>query len=199
MAMRTADYRAQFPPPNPRRLLTIGELERLYGRDATVEVDAAPPAAFPPVEHPAVNQPVIEQPVVERPFVERTTVAAPMPPQPSFYQPGFYQPAPYQQPDYQELDELDDVIPRRRSPYIPLTATVVAGAAALLGYGLYLRGYLDVPTLLSRAELAPTEEMQVDRNLEVTSFPVRIEDEIRPVDRNASPEVTAAAEAEVSD
>jgi hypothetical protein len=205
MPMRAVDYGPHYPPPSPRRLLTIGELERLYGRDATVEVDAAPPPpAFPPVEQPVVEQRVIEQPIVERPFAERTTVEAPVLQesgfyQPSRYQPDLYQPRLYQQPGFEDQEEdIADVVPRRPSPFIPLTAAIVAGAAGLLVYGLYLRGYLDFPTLLSRAELAPTEDMQIERSSEVTSFPVRIED--HSADRNASPpEATAAAEAEAAD
>jgi len=186
MPMRAVEYRAHHPAPSPgsRRFLTIGELESLYGRDATVEVDAEAPPAFPPV----IEQPPVAPPIIERPYVE-----PPLPQRNLPRDPGFYQP-------YYDEPEEESVLPRRRSPFVPFTVAIVVGAAALLGYGLYLRGYLDVPALLSRgAELGPTGELEVGRSLEVTSFPVAIKapspaQEPKP----AADETTAAEESDLS-
>src|SRR5262249_51804349 len=138
MVMRSTEQLRPSSGAQQRRLVTIGELERIYGPDATVEVngDSSDGArAVGPTPAARRLDPPLYDPVAEAAPESQRGYA--------IYDDG--------------LDEDEVVVPERsRAKWIAVASTVMIAAGGLLAYGLYRHGDLDSSNINIAASLYPT-------------------------------------------
>ena len=119
-----------------RRVMSVAELERMYGRNAQVEL-RSPPVYQEDTAYQAGNYPP--------------------PPEPGYQGDGaYYDPEAYDDPVE---------VPVRRSPWLPVVVVMMLGIGALLGYGLYNRGLVPASLIPSKVALHQvTESLPVERD-----------------------------------
>lgn len=132
-----------YPPANgrsqtgtQRRVMSVAELEHMYGRNAQVEL-RSPPVYQQDTAYQAGNYPQ-QQP-----------------------DPGYAGDGAYYDPE-----AYDDPVetPVRRSPWLPVVVLMMLGIGALLGYGLYNRGLVPASLIPSKVALHhKTESLPVER------------------------------------
>ncbi|HEY6557369.1 MAG TPA: hypothetical protein VI072_08850 [Polyangiaceae bacterium] len=119
--------------------MSVAELERMYGRNAQVEL-RNPPAYQ--------QEPVYQQ-------------------EPGYQAAGYRPEPPYQaDPPYYDPDAYDDPVetPVKRSPWLPVVVVMMLGIGALLGYGLYNRGLIPAQLMPSRVAMQKTESLPIERD-----------------------------------
>lgn len=118
-----------------RRVMSVAELERMYGRNAQVELRSPP---------------VYEQ--------DTAYQAGNYQPDPAYQGDGAYY-------DPQAYEEDPVEVPVRRSPWLPVVVVMMLGIGALLGYGLYNRGLVPASLIPSKVALhQQTESLPVERD-----------------------------------
>jgi hypothetical protein len=119
--------------------MSVAELERMYGRNAQVELRSPPAYEQEPVYQQAPG-----------------------------YQGAGYEPEPVYQadPPYYDPEAYDDPVqvPVKRSPWLPVVVVMMLGIGALLGYGLYTRGLIPARLLPSHVAMQKTESLPIERD-----------------------------------
>lgn len=174
--MRSTEQLRPSSGASQRRFVTIGELERIYGADATVEVNGdSPDGARSAEPTPAVRR--LEPPSYD-------PVAEPAPESVRGY--AIYDDG---------LDEDEVVVPKRsRGKWIAVTSTVMIAAAGLLGYGLYRHGDLGSLNVGASPSLGPTEDSEIVRDFQLPPIVARM----LPTPMLNAPPTTEAAPAPTS-